>query len=153
VTNIFSPSSSGLRPQSRHYRRPILKGTPFIVCSSCIQPVQVPTDWAISTNTVHKLKCESCYAVLSYSKDSVRKKPYQDSIDQLSIDSPELQVDAALVFEVPEESGAPVYQVSGRSTTVRYRRCRSELDAQVCQDSGCSTNLQGNFRFYSCSYC
>ncbi|CAD6263970.1 unnamed protein product [Miscanthus lutarioriparius] len=131
VTNIFSPSSTGLRPQSRHYRRPILKGTPFIVCSRCIQLVQVP-----------KLRCESCYAVLSYSKDSVRKKLYQDSIDQLSIDSPELQVDAALVFEVPEESGAPVYQVSGRSTTVRYRRCHSELDAQVYQDSGCGTNLR-----------
>lgn len=53
----------------------MLKGAPFIICSSCFKLVQVPADFAVSTKTVRKLRCGSCSAVLSYSyRDPDRKK-------------------------------------------------------------------------------
>jgi len=99
VTNASSTSRSGLPPRSRHYCRPILKGAPFIVCSNCFKLLQAPIDFAVSTNAVSKLQCGSCSSVLTYSyREPARKKPYQDSVDQLSTDSSKLQVDAALRF-------------------------------------------------------
>ncbi|CAN6248349.1 unnamed protein product [Urochloa humidicola] len=96
-------------PPPRNHCQPILKGAPFIVCSTCLKLVQMPADFAISTDTVRKLRCGSCWAVLSYSyRDPGRKKPCDGSIDQLSTDMSELQVDAApLLLEVLEELGAP----------------------------------------------
>lgn len=77
----------------RNHCRPVLKGAPFIVCSSCFKLVQVPADFAVSTRTVRKLRCGSCSTVLSYSyRDPARKKAYQDSVDQCSIDGSELHV-------------------------------------------------------------
>ncbi|OEL23797.1 hypothetical protein BAE44_0015182, partial [Dichanthelium oligosanthes] len=76
----------------RNHCRPVLKGAPFIVCSSCFKLVQVPADFAISSKTVRKLRCGSCSTVLSYSyRDPARKKAYQDSLDQFSADGSELQ--------------------------------------------------------------
>jgi len=98
VANASSPRS-GLPPQSRHYCQPILKGAPFIVFCSCFKLLQVPIDFVVSTNAVGKLRCGSCSSVLSYSYRALaRKKPYQDSVDQLSTNSSKLQVDAALGF-------------------------------------------------------
>lgn len=47
--------------------RPVLKGAPFIVCSSCFALVQVPAGFAVSTHMVRELRCGACSAVLSYS--------------------------------------------------------------------------------------
>ncbi|XP_066398297.1 protein ENHANCED DISEASE RESISTANCE 4-like [Miscanthus floridulus] len=75
----------------RNHCRPVLKGAPFIVCSSCFKLVQVPADFAVSTKTVRKLRCGSCSTVLSYSyRDPARKKAYQDSVDRCSTDGSEL---------------------------------------------------------------
>ncbi|TKW36541.1 hypothetical protein SEVIR_2G447100v4 [Setaria viridis] len=75
----------------RNHCRPMLKGAPFIVCSSCFTLVQVPADFAVSTKTVRKLRCGACSTVLSYSyRDPARKKAYQDSLDQFSTDGSEL---------------------------------------------------------------
>ncbi|CAN6169261.1 unnamed protein product [Urochloa humidicola] len=78
------------RPAPRNHCRPVLKGAPFIVCSSCFKLVQVPADFAIATRTVRKLRCGACSTVLSYSyRDPARKK--DDSLaDQLSTDGSEL---------------------------------------------------------------
>ncbi|KAJ1292445.1 hypothetical protein BS78_02G391700 [Paspalum vaginatum] len=66
------------RPPPRNHCRPVLKGAPFIVCSSCFKLVQVPADFAVATKTVRKLRCGSCSSVLSYSyRDPARKKAYQ----------------------------------------------------------------------------
>uniref|UniRef100_A0A0D3GV04 Uncharacterized protein n=1 Tax=Oryza barthii TaxID=65489 RepID=A0A0D3GV04_9ORYZ len=63
------------RAPPRNHCRPVLKGAPFIICSSCFKLVQVPADFAVSTKTVRKLRCGSCSAVLSYSyRDPDRKK-------------------------------------------------------------------------------
>ncbi|CAO2042022.1 unnamed protein product [Urochloa humidicola] len=96
-------------PPPRNHCQPILKGAPFIVCSTCLKLVQMPADFAISTDTVRKLRCGSCWAVLSYSyRDPGRNKPCHGSIDQLSTDMSELQVDPApLLLEVFEELSAP----------------------------------------------
>ena len=75
----------------RNHCRPVLKGAPFIVCSSCFKLVQVPADFAVSTKTVRNLRCGSCSTVLSYSyRDPARKKAYQDSVDRCSTDGSEL---------------------------------------------------------------
>ncbi|CAN6226579.1 unnamed protein product [Urochloa humidicola] len=78
------------RPAPRNHCRPVLKGAPFIVCSSCFKLVQVPADFAVATRTVRKLRCGACSTVLSYSyRDPARKK--DDSLaDQLSTDGSEL---------------------------------------------------------------
>jgi len=90
----------------RHHCRPILKGAPFIVCSGCFKLVQVPADFAASTKKMHKLRCGSCLAVLSYAyRVPARKKPYQKSIDQLRIHSSKQWADAAL--HLLEVLGAP----------------------------------------------
>ncbi|WVZ67088.1 hypothetical protein U9M48_016224 [Paspalum notatum var. saurae] len=70
----------------RNHCRPILKGAPFIVCSSCFKLVQVPADFAVATKTVRKLRCGACSTVLTYSyRDPARKKAYyQDSVDRCS---------------------------------------------------------------------
>lgn len=63
------------RPAPRHHCRPVLKGAPFIICSACFQLVQVPADFAVSTNRLRKLRCGACSTVLSYSyRDPARKK-------------------------------------------------------------------------------
>ncbi|XP_006658135.1 uncharacterized protein LOC102714659 [Oryza brachyantha] len=63
------------RAPPRNLCRPVLKGAPFIICSSCFKLVQVPADFAVSTKTVRKLQCGSCSAVLCYSyRDPDRKK-------------------------------------------------------------------------------
>jgi hypothetical protein len=69
----------------------VLKGAPFIVCSSCFKLVQVPADFAVSSRTVRKLRCGSCSTVLSYSyRDPARKKAYQDYVDRCSTVGSEL---------------------------------------------------------------
>ncbi|KAF8656557.1 hypothetical protein HU200_060617 [Digitaria exilis] len=71
------------RPPPRNHCRPVLKGAPFIICSSCFTLVQVPADFAVATKTVRKLRCGSCSTVLSYSyRDPGRRK----KDDQLSTD-------------------------------------------------------------------
>ncbi|KAL6896862.1 hypothetical protein ACP4OV_007434 [Aristida adscensionis] len=79
------------RPVPRRHCRPVLKGAPFIVCSSCFKLVQVPADFAVSTKALRKLQCGSCSAVLSYSyRDPARKKAQEDSMDErLSTDGSE----------------------------------------------------------------
>ncbi|KAF0907543.1 hypothetical protein E2562_018356 [Oryza meyeriana var. granulata] len=63
------------RAPPRNLCRPVLKGAPFIICSSCFKLVQVPADFAVSTKTVRKLRCGSCSTVLCYSyRDPDRKK-------------------------------------------------------------------------------
>ncbi|KAL5197099.1 hypothetical protein ABZP36_000611 [Zizania latifolia] len=70
------------RKPPRNHCRPVLKGAPFIVCSSCFKLVQVPADFAVSTKTVRKLRCGSCSTVLCYSyRDPDRKKHHQYSTD------------------------------------------------------------------------
>ncbi|GJN10666.1 hypothetical protein PR202_ga28780 [Eleusine coracana subsp. coracana] len=62
-------------PPPRHHCRPVLKGAPFIICSSCFALVQVPADFAVSTNRLRRLRCGACAAVLSYSyRDPARKQ-------------------------------------------------------------------------------
>ncbi|CAL5084721.1 unnamed protein product [Urochloa decumbens] len=80
------------RPAPRNHCRPVLKGAPFIICSSCFKLVQVPADFAVASKTVRKLRCGACSTVLSYSyRDPARKKSYPDSLaDQLSTDGSEL---------------------------------------------------------------
>ncbi|KAF7014034.1 hypothetical protein CFC21_028063 [Triticum aestivum] len=63
-------------PPPRHHCRPVLKGAPFIVCSSCFTLVQVPAGFAVASAKVRDLRCGACSAVLSYSyRDPDRKKP------------------------------------------------------------------------------
>uniref|UniRef100_A0A0D9X2Z2 Uncharacterized protein n=1 Tax=Leersia perrieri TaxID=77586 RepID=A0A0D9X2Z2_9ORYZ len=64
------------RAPPRNHCRPVLKGAPFIVCSTCFRLVQVPADFAVfPTKAVRKLRCGSCSAVLCYSyRDPDRKK-------------------------------------------------------------------------------
>ncbi|KAL6657353.1 hypothetical protein ACP70R_005133 [Stipagrostis hirtigluma subsp. patula] len=83
------PAASKRRPAPRHHCRPVLKGAPFIVCSSCFTLVQVPADLAVSTRAVRKLRCGSCSAVLSYSYRDPARKKLQDSMDRLSTDGSE----------------------------------------------------------------
>jgi hypothetical protein len=60
----------------RHHCRPVLKGAPFIICSTCFTLVQVPAGFAASTDALpRRLRCGSCNAVLSYSyRDPAREK-------------------------------------------------------------------------------
>ncbi|KAG8079305.1 hypothetical protein GUJ93_ZPchr0007g4636 [Zizania palustris] len=70
------------RTPPRNHCRPVLKGAPFIVCSSCFKLVQVPADFSVSTKTVRKLRCGSCSTVLCYSyRDPGSKKHRQYSTD------------------------------------------------------------------------
>uniref|UniRef100_A0ACD5WND1 Uncharacterized protein n=1 Tax=Avena sativa TaxID=4498 RepID=A0ACD5WND1_AVESA len=63
-------------PPPKHHCRPVLKGAPFIVCSSCFTLVQVPAGFAVASARVRDLRCGACSAVLSYSyRDPDRKKP------------------------------------------------------------------------------
>ncbi|CAL5071139.1 unnamed protein product [Urochloa decumbens] len=80
------------RPAPRNHCRPVLKGAPFIICSSCFELVQVPADFAVASKTVRKLRCGACSTVLSYSyRDPARNKSYPDSLaDQLSTDGSQL---------------------------------------------------------------
>ncbi|KAE8789198.1 hypothetical protein D1007_36684 [Hordeum vulgare] len=66
-------------PPPKHHCRPVLKGAPFIVCSSCFTLVQVPAGFAVASAKVRDLRCGACSAVLSYSyRDPDRKKPADD---------------------------------------------------------------------------
>jgi hypothetical protein len=63
-------------PAPKQHCRPVLKGAPFIVCSSCFTLVQVPAGFAVASARVRDLRCGACSAVLSYSyRDPDRKKP------------------------------------------------------------------------------
>ncbi|KAF0913670.1 hypothetical protein E2562_023769 [Oryza meyeriana var. granulata] len=61
----------------RHHCRPVLRGAPFVVCSSCNRLVQLPTDFAVPSKGTRRLQCGSCSAILSYSYRDPGKKKLQ----------------------------------------------------------------------------
>ncbi|WVZ56842.1 hypothetical protein U9M48_007315 [Paspalum notatum var. saurae] len=64
------------RPPPRNHCLPVLRGAPFVICSSCASLVQLPTDFAVPRRGTRRLRCGSCSEVLSYSyRDPGRKKP------------------------------------------------------------------------------
>ncbi|XP_051213633.1 uncharacterized protein [Lolium perenne] len=70
------PEAKRRAPPPKQHCRPVLKGAPFIVCSSCFTLVQVPAGFAVASARVRDLRCGACSAVLSYSyRDPDRKKP------------------------------------------------------------------------------
>lgn len=53
----------------------VLRGALFVICSSCVSLVQLPVNFAVSSSGTHRLQCNSCSEVLSYSyKNPARKK-------------------------------------------------------------------------------
>ncbi|XP_062211168.1 protein ENHANCED DISEASE RESISTANCE 4-like [Phragmites australis] len=63
------------RPPPRHHCRPVLRGAPFVICSNCLNLLQLPTDFAVPGKGARRVKCGSCSEVLSYSyRDPSRKK-------------------------------------------------------------------------------
>ncbi|CAN6206487.1 unnamed protein product [Urochloa humidicola] len=90
------------RPAPRNHCRPVLKGAPFIVCSSCFKLVQVPADFAVASRTVRKLRCGACSTVLSYSYRDPARKKLSSSLaadhDQLSTGGSELLQDPFAPF-------------------------------------------------------
>ncbi|XP_006650045.1 protein ENHANCED DISEASE RESISTANCE 4-like [Oryza brachyantha] len=79
----------------RHHCLPVLRGAPFVVCSSCNRLVQLPTDFAVPSKGTRRLKCGSCSEILSYSyRDPAKKKlqsPSGDEEYQYSTDDYEIQ--------------------------------------------------------------
>lgn len=65
-------------PPPRHHCRPVLQGSPFIICSNCVKLVQLPTDFSVPSKGTRRLQCGSCSEVLSYSyRDPSRKMKLQ----------------------------------------------------------------------------
>uniref|UniRef100_A0A0D9VTP9 Uncharacterized protein n=1 Tax=Leersia perrieri TaxID=77586 RepID=A0A0D9VTP9_9ORYZ len=71
------------RVPPRHHCRPVLRGAPFVVCSSCNRLVQLPTDFAVPSKGTRRLKCGFCSEILSYSyRDPAKKKLQSPSGDE-----------------------------------------------------------------------
>lgn len=59
--------SNDKKPQAiKRHCRPVSGGAPFVICYRCYNLLQLPADFLVSTKRVHKLRCGSCYEVLSY---------------------------------------------------------------------------------------
>lgn len=54
-------------PPPRNYCLPVLRGAPFVICSSCVSLVQLPAEFAVPSRGTRRLRCGSCSEVLSYS--------------------------------------------------------------------------------------
>ncbi|KAK3147342.1 hypothetical protein QOZ80_3BG0281170 [Eleusine coracana subsp. coracana] len=82
------------RPPPRHHCRPVLRGSPFVICSNCLNLVQLPTDFTVPSKGTRRLKCGSCSEVLSYSyRDPTRKNKLQSPFggdDEYSTDDYEI---------------------------------------------------------------
>ncbi|KAL5217389.1 hypothetical protein ABZP36_018073 [Zizania latifolia] len=70
------------RPPPRHHCRPVLRGAPFVVCSSCHSLVQLPTEFAVPSKGTRRLQCGSCSELLSYSYRDPAKKKLQSPSDE-----------------------------------------------------------------------
>lgn len=85
------------RPPPRNHCLPVLRGAPFVICSSCVSLVQLPTDFAVPSRGTRRVRCGSCSEVLSYSyRDPARKKlqsPFGG--DEYSTDEYEIHHQAA----------------------------------------------------------
>ncbi|CAN6219957.1 unnamed protein product [Urochloa humidicola] len=112
------PAAAKRRPAPRNHCRPVLKGAPFIVCSSCFKLVQVPADFAVATRTVRKLQCGACSTVLSYSyRDPACRKKDDDSLaDHLSTDGSELHLHGGGAAQPGADPFAPFVDGFGLSS-------------------------------------
>ncbi|KAJ3682919.1 hypothetical protein LUZ60_013146 [Juncus effusus] len=63
------------RPQivPKNLCRPILIGSPFVICSECFKLLQLPADFNVETKRLRKLQCGNCEKVLLY---SYRPQPF-----------------------------------------------------------------------------
>ncbi|KAG8063478.1 hypothetical protein GUJ93_ZPchr0003g17589 [Zizania palustris] len=78
------------RPPPRHHCRPVLRGAPFVVCSSCHSLVQLPTEFAVPSKGTRRLQCGSCSELLSYSYRDPAKKKLHEYQDMYSTDDHEI---------------------------------------------------------------
>ncbi|GJN07969.1 hypothetical protein PR202_ga25850 [Eleusine coracana subsp. coracana] len=123
------------RPPPRHHCRPVLRGSPFVICSNCLNLVQLPTDFTVPSKGTRRLKCGSCSEVLSYSyRDPSRKNKLQSPFggdDEYSTDDYEIHrtaddhktgFDQGDPVSYSEEYGlsfgVSYYQHRGRATSV-----------------------------------
>ncbi|TVU47161.1 hypothetical protein EJB05_06749, partial [Eragrostis curvula] len=81
------------RPPPKHHCRPVLRGAPFVICSTCLKLVQLPTDFGVPSKGTRRLQCGSCSEVLSYSYRDPNRKKLQSPFggDEYSTDDYEIQ--------------------------------------------------------------
>ena len=63
----YSASSKKNRQHLKRHCRPILGGSPFVICNNCLQILQLPMDFLTSRGRPQKLRCGSCSCVLIFS--------------------------------------------------------------------------------------
>jgi hypothetical protein len=84
------------RPPPRHHCRPVLRGSPFVICSNCLKLVQLLTDFSVPSKGTRRLQCGSCSEVISYS--------YRDPSRKMKLQSP---------FEGNDEFSTDDYEIHG----------------------------------------
>lgn len=55
---------------AKRHLRPTAGGAPLATCSSCMSLLQMPADFIVSRNGLHRLKCWSCSTILKFSLEN-----------------------------------------------------------------------------------
>lgn len=85
------------RPQTvKRHCRPYLGGAPFVICCNCFKLLQLPADFLLSRNGLHKLRCGFCSEVLKYTfrprtrsalqTTTIKRKTREDENISLSVE-------------------------------------------------------------------
>ncbi|XP_074574623.1 uncharacterized protein LOC141831084 [Curcuma longa] len=61
------PNNNDGRQQKKQPCRPILGGSPFVVCHNCFELLRLPMDFFIECRRFYKLQCGACSKVLTFS--------------------------------------------------------------------------------------
>ncbi|XP_078445510.1 uncharacterized protein LOC144714611 [Wolffia australiana] len=78
-------SQLGKRSQpSKRHCRPIMGGSPFVICHHCRQLLHLPADFLASSGRSHKLKCGSCFKILVFSFSATQnQRPFNNPLHRL----------------------------------------------------------------------
>ncbi|KAG6526645.1 protein ENHANCED DISEASE RESISTANCE 4-like isoform X1 [Zingiber officinale] len=61
------PNNNDGRQQKKQLCRPVLGGSPFVVCYNCLELLRLPIDFFIAQRRFYKLQCGACSKVLTFS--------------------------------------------------------------------------------------
>ncbi|TKW10844.1 hypothetical protein SEVIR_6G194800v4 [Setaria viridis] len=106
----------------KHILRPLSGASPYTICNSCFNLVQMPSDIYISKSKIGKMQCGKCSKVFALSFPSVH------------------QADAKISMDVPQQSYNPVDSTipTNEYITSYYAECLTGGPVSTSEDYGAS---------------
>ncbi|KAJ0975472.1 hypothetical protein J5N97_017437 [Dioscorea zingiberensis] len=110
----------GKNPSAKRHCLPMSRGAPFVICSNCLELLQLPTDFLLSRKKPQKLQCGACSGLFVF---PLHSKAYIDPLTPTE------------AIHLPSEADDNVDNPHGESISF------SE-DYELSFDNSCSTEIE-----------